>query len=55
MAPGSETTAQNAAPQESREQTFQLAYNNEFFPLCLDSFFYGNESRLINHSCEPNI
>jgi [histone H3]-lysine9 N-trimethyltransferase SUV39H len=32
-----------------------MAYNDEFFPLCLDSFFYGNESRFINHSCDPNV
>jgi len=26
----------------------------EFFPLCVDAMFYGNESRFINHSCDPN-
>jgi hypothetical protein len=40
---------------ETREQTIQLGYRGEFFPLCLDSMFYGNESRFINHSCDPNI
>ena len=30
-------------------------YYNEFFPLCLDSMFYGNEARFINHSCDPNV
>jgi euchromatic histone-lysine N-methyltransferase len=33
----------------------QQGYRGEFFPLCLDSMFYGNESRFINHSCDPNI
>jgi len=40
---------------EKREHKIQMAYNNEFFPLCLDSMFFGNESRFINHSCEPNV
>lgn len=40
---------------EKREQDIQLGYSGEFFPLCLDSMFYGNESRFINHSCDPNI
>lgn len=39
---------------ESREADIQLGYHGEFFPLCLDSMFYGNESRFINHSCDPN-
>lgn len=25
------------------------------FPLCIDSFYYGNLSRFINHSCNPNL
>lgn len=40
---------------EVREQMIQSGYRGEFFPLCLDSMFYGNESRFINHSCDPNI
>lgn len=40
---------------EKREEKIQLAYNNEFFPLCIDSMFFGNEARFINHSCEPNV
>jgi len=40
---------------EKREQTIQMVYNGEFFPLCIDSMFYGNESRFINHSCDPNV
>ena len=40
---------------EKREQTIQMVYNGEFFPLCIDSMFYGNEARFINHSCDPNV
>lgn len=40
---------------EERENSIQKAYFNEFFPLCLDSMFYGNEARFINHSCDPNV
>lgn len=40
---------------ELREQTIQTAYQSQFFPLCLDSMFYGNEARFINHSCDPNV
>ena len=29
---------------EEREQQIQRAYFNEFFPLCLDSMFFGNEA-----------
>lgn len=25
------------------------------FPLCIDGFYYGNLSRFINHSCDPNL
>jgi len=25
------------------------------FPLCIDSFYHGNLSRFINHSCNPNL
>jgi histone-lysine N-methyltransferase SUV39H len=32
----------------------QSAYE-DFFPLCVDAAYYGNESRFINHSCEPNL
>lgn len=41
--------------EELREQNIQLGYRGEFFPLCLDSMFYGNESRFINHACDPNV
>ena len=40
---------------DEREQIIQKAYYGEFFPLCLDSMFYGNEARFINHSCDPNV
>ena len=26
-----------------------------FFPLCIDAMHAGNESRFINHSCDPNL
>ena len=26
-----------------------------FFPFCVDGGLYGNESRFINHCCEPNL
>ena len=42
-------------PDERREKVIQLAYEEEFFPLCIDSMFYGNEARFINHSCDPNV
>ena len=37
------------------DQLIQTGYRYEFYPLCLDSMFYGNESRFINHSCDSNI
>lgn len=40
---------------DEKEQIIQKVYYNEFFPLCLDSMFYGNEARFINHSCDPNV
>ena len=40
---------------EKMEENIQLVYDGEFFPLCVDSMFYGNESRFINHSCDPNV
>jgi len=39
----------------SLDNRVQQGYRGEFFPLCLDSMFYGNESRFINHSCDPSI
>ena len=41
--------------EEKIEQKIQCGYNDEFFPLCIDSMFYGNEARFINHICDPNI
>merc|ERR1711971_593380 len=40
---------------EPREEQIQKSYEGQFFPLCIDSLFYGNESRFINHSCDPNV
>jgi [histone H3]-lysine9 N-trimethyltransferase SUV39H len=33
----------------------QKSAYEDFFPLCVDAAYYGNESRFINHSCEPNL
>lgn len=40
---------------EKTEENVQLVFDGEFFPLCVDSMFYGNESRFINHCCDPNV
>ena len=42
---------------ESDEYDFniQKSSNEDFFPLCVDATYCGNESRFINHSCEPNL
>lgn len=40
---------------DEKEKLIQKAYLNEFFPLCLDAMFFGNEARFINHSCDPNV
>lgn len=44
-------------PDDSDEydMNVQKSTYEEFFPLCVDAAFYGNESRFINHSCEPNL
>jgi SET domain-containing protein len=43
------------AEEDARELEIQKVYQNEFFPLCLDAMFYGNEARFINHSCDSNV
>ena len=43
------------AEESEFEKEVQKAYFNEFFPLCIDSMFYGNEARFINHSCDSNV
>ena len=40
---------------DSFDKKHQDKYSDGFFPLCVDATFYGNESRFINHSCEPNL
>jgi len=37
------------------EKKIQESSNDNFFPLCVDATYCGNESRFINHSCEPNL
>lgn len=37
------------------EMKVHRSYNDNFFPLCIDATHYGNESRYINHSCDPNL
>ena len=40
---------------ESYELRVNQAFNDSFFPFCIDAGLYGNESRFINHSCDPNL
>ena len=44
-------------PDENDEydMKIQKASKDNFFPLCVDAAFYGNESRFVNHSCDPNL
>jgi hypothetical protein len=44
-------------PDESDEYDMNIQKGSfeDFFPLCIDAAFFGNESRFINHSCEPNL
>ena len=37
------------------EKKIQECSQEDFFPLCIDAAYFGNESRFINHSCEPNL
>jgi histone-lysine N-methyltransferase SUV39H len=37
------------------EMRVQESSYEDFFPLCIDAAFYGNESRFVNHSCDPNL
>jgi euchromatic histone-lysine N-methyltransferase len=40
---------------DSYVMNIQQSANEDFFPLCIDAAYYGNESRFVNHSCEPNM
>ena len=44
-------------PDESDEYDMQIQKSSyeDFFPLCIDAAYYGNESRFVNHSCDPNL
>jgi histone-lysine N-methyltransferase SUV39H len=35
------------------ERKVNQAFQNAFFPFCVDAGLYGNESRFINHCCDP--
>jgi SET domain-containing protein len=37
------------------DEELQKSSEDRFFPICIDATYYGNESRFINHSCEPNL
>ena len=44
-------------PDDTDEYDMQVQKSSyeDFFPLCVDAAYHGNESRFINHSCEPNL
>lgn len=44
-------------PDENDEYDMRIQESSyeDFFPLCIDAAYYGNESRFINHSCDPNL
>ena len=42
-------------PEEFQEIQMNVAAHDGFFPFCIDGGLYGNESRFINHSCDPNL
>lgn len=37
------------------DMRIQETSSDNFFPLCIDAAFHGNESRFVNHSCDPNL
>ncbi|CDW79095.1 histone-lysine n-methyltransferase suv39h1 [Stylonychia lemnae] len=44
-------------PDESDDYDMKVQESGygDFFPLCLDAAFLGNESRFVNHCCDPNL
>lgn len=45
----------DADDSDEYDMSVQKSSYEDFFPLCVDAAYYGNESRFINHSCEPNL
>ena len=41
--------------EDDYEMKVQETSHEDFFPLCIDAAYHGNESRFVNHSCEPNL
>jgi len=47
------TDPENADDEQEKHDPIFKKYER-IFPLCIDAINFGNESRFINHSCDPN-